>query len=100
VALHNIKLRKMRGGFSGKTGLAGDAIAKRRVDRQRFPACGILPLAGNQRDIQRRILRQRSAHGDKTLCTTVGVVSLSDNRQLHAGYSSSMYQWRSAPVAG
>ncbi|MNT39984.1 hypothetical protein D3C72_1762720 [compost metagenome] len=90
MALHDIELRKLGGGSVSKAGFAGQTVTKRRVYRQRVPAGSVFPLAGNQRHIQRRILRQYVQRaGDKTLRAAVGVIGLSDDRQFHAGESSS-----------
>gem|GEM_PF-4786321 len=101
MALHNIKLGKLRRRSVGKTRLAIESVAEGRVNRQGFPAGGIFPLTGDQRHVQGRILRQHVQRaGDKTLRAAVGVIGLSDDSQLHAGFSSSRVSMALSTICG
>ena len=91
MALNDVEPGKLCGGGLSKTRFAAETIAKRRIHRQRLPASGVFPLASDERDIQLGVLRQhveRARH--KTLCAAVGIVSLSNDCQLHGRVSRSI----------
>ncbi|MNL42378.1 hypothetical protein D3C87_1648320 [compost metagenome] len=58
MALNDVEPGKLCGGGLSKARFAAETIAKWRIHRQRLPASGVFPLACDERDIQRGVLRQ------------------------------------------